>query len=76
MEITTTVESSFERCSLDIEGPLPETEKGNRYILTFQDDLSKYVIAVPIRHQYANTVAKEFVTQGVLKYGTLNAGVD
>jgi transposase InsO family protein len=72
MEITTTAVSPFERCSLDIVGPLPETEKGNKYILTFQDDLSKYVIAVPIRQQDANTVAKEFVTQVVLKYGTPN----
>lgn len=70
MEITTTAEVPFEKCSLDIVGPMPETERGNRYILTFQDDLSKYVIAVPISHQDAETVAKGFVTHVVLKYGT------
>jgi hypothetical protein len=70
MEITTTAEVPFERCSLDILGPMPETEQGNRYILTFQDDLSKYVIAVPIRQQDAETVARGFVTHVVLKYGS------
>jgi hypothetical protein len=58
VEITTTADHSFERCNLDIVGPLPETEKGNRYILTFQDDLSKLVTAVPIQQQDADTVAR------------------
>jgi hypothetical protein len=48
MEITTTVDHHFEKCCFDIVGPLPETEKGNKYILTFQDDLSKLVTAIPI----------------------------
>lgn len=69
MEITTTAEFPFERRTLDIVGPMPETEKGNKYILTFQDDLSKYAIAVPIQ-QDAETVAREFVTQVILKHGT------
>jgi hypothetical protein len=48
MEITTTAKKPFERCALDIVGPLTETTMGNKYILTFQDDLSKYLVAVPI----------------------------
>jgi hypothetical protein len=48
MEITTTAEHLFEKCFLDIVGPLPETTKGSKYILTFQDDLSKFVNAIPI----------------------------
>ena len=70
MEITTTTGLPFERCSSDIVGPLPVTQKGNKYILTFQDDLSKYVIGVPIGQQDAETVAREFATQVILKYGT------
>jgi hypothetical protein len=31
MEITTTAEVPFDRCSLDIVGPMPQTEKGNIY---------------------------------------------
>jgi len=69
MEITTTAKQPFERCALDIVGPLTETTLGNKYILTFQDDLSKYLVAVPIPQQDAETVAKAFVLNIVLKFG-------
>jgi len=45
------------------------TNKGNRYILTFQDDLTKFVAAIPIPKQDAETAAREFVQNVVLKYG-------
>ncbi|PNF17230.1 hypothetical protein B7P43_G05227 [Cryptotermes secundus] len=48
MEITTTTDHPFDKCCLVIVGPLLETEKGNKYILTFQDDLSKLVTMIPI----------------------------
>lgn len=69
MEITTTAEHPFEKCALDIVGPLPETQRGNKYILTFQDDLSKLVTAIPIPQQDAETVAREFVVNVILKMG-------
>ena len=69
MEITTTAKSPFERCALDIVGPLTETTSGNRYILTFQDDLSKFLVAIPIPHQDAETVARAFVLHVILKFG-------
>jgi hypothetical protein len=46
MEITTTAERPFQKCYLDVVSPLPVTLEGNKYILTFQDDLSNYVVAV------------------------------
>lgn len=69
MEITT-AEFPFEKYCPDIVGRMPETLRGNKYILTFQDDLSKYVIPVPIRQQDAETIAREFVAQVILEYGT------
>jgi hypothetical protein len=69
MEITTTAESPFEKCFLNIVGPLPVMLEGNKYILTFQDDLSKYLVAVPIGKLDAETVAKVFVEKIVLTYG-------
>ena len=51
MEITTTARHHFEKCALDIVGPLTETVSGNKYILTFQDDLSKFVIGISILQQ-------------------------
>jgi transposase InsO family protein len=46
------------------------TQGNNKYILAFQDDLSKYVLAVPIGQQHAETLARAFVANIVLKYGT------
>jgi hypothetical protein len=60
MEIKTTAEHPFDKCYLDIVGPLPVTHGNSRYILTFQDDLSKYVVAVRIGQQDAETVARVF----------------
>jgi transposase InsO family protein len=68
LEITT-AERAFEKCSLDVDGPLPVTQGGNRYVLTFQDDLSKYVVGIPIGQQDAETVARAFVEKIVLVYG-------
>jgi transposase InsO family protein len=69
LQITTTPDVAWEKCSLDIVGPLTTTMDGNRYILTFQDELSKYTLAVPIPQQNAETVAKSFVEEVVLKFG-------
>jgi transposase InsO family protein len=60
----------FEKCYLDVVGPLPVTQGGNKYVLTFQDDLSKYVVAVPISQQDAETIARVFVEKIVLTYST------
>jgi hypothetical protein len=70
MEIMRTAKHPFDKCYRDIVGPLPVTLGSNKYILTFQDDLSKYVVAVPIGQQDAETVARAFVVNIVLKYGT------
>lgn len=69
MKITTTARKPFEKVFLDIVGPLPVTYKDNRFILTFQDDLTKYSAAFPLVNAEAATVAKEYVTQIICKFG-------
>jgi transposase InsO family protein len=70
MQITTTAGHPFEKYAVDVGGPMTETMSGNRYILTFQDDLSKFLVAIPIPQQDAQTIAKEFVLNFVPKFGT------
>ncbi|KAM0727554.1 Retrovirus-related Pol polyprotein from transposon 17.6 [Formica fusca] len=67
--ITNTPTKPFEKCALDIVGPLTITTNGNKYLLTFQDNLTKFSKAIPIPNQEANTVSKEFVTKIVLEHG-------
>lgn len=67
--ITDTPTMPFEKCALDIVGPLTVTTQGNKYLLTFQDSLTKFSEAIPIPNQEANTISKEFITKIVPKHG-------
>jgi hypothetical protein len=55
--------------SLDIVGPLPITEKGNRYLLTFVDHFTRFCDAIPIARQDTETIAREFVTRIITQFG-------
>lgn len=70
LTITTTARKPFEKVFLDIVGPLPVTENLNKYLLTFEDDLTKFSLAVPIPNQEAITVATAFVTKIICIFGT------
>ena len=57
---TSTVTKSFERICLDIVGPLPATSLGNQYMLTMQDELTRYAIAVALSATDPQMVAQAF----------------
>lgn len=44
-------------------------DAGNRYALTIQCDLSKYIIVKPIPDKQADTLAKAFIENCILIYG-------
>jgi len=67
--ITDTLTRPFEKCALDIVGPLTVTTNGNKYILTFQDSLTKLSKAILLANQETVTVAKEFVTKIMFEHG-------
>lgn len=69
MVITTTASRPFEKIFMDIVGPLPKSYNGNVFILTLQDDLSKFAWAAPMVNHEASTVAFHFVTQFVCLHG-------
>ena len=52
-----------------IVGPITQTSEGNKYLLTLQNELSKYTMAVTIQQQDAMTLARIFVEQIILKIG-------
>ena len=61
MVITDTPTTAFEKISMDIVGPLPETKSGNLYILTIQDNYTKYSLVIPLPNNEAGTIAHAFV---------------
>jgi hypothetical protein len=67
--LTDTPSVVFEKCTVDIIGPLSTSESGNRYILTVQSDWSKFLIAVPMTGHTAEKVSKAFVENVILVYG-------
>lgn len=69
MVVSTTATRPFEKIFLDIVGPVDTSLKGNSYILTIQDDLSKYSAAVPLPNHTANTIARAFVEHFVCLHG-------
>lgn len=69
--VTTTPSKTFDVVSIDTIGPFPLTEKGNRYAVTLQCDLSKYVIAVPLTDKSAVSIAKAVVEKCILVYGPM-----
>jgi len=69
MIITTTSSRPFEKVFLDIVGPLITTLSGNIYILTMQDDLTKYSLGIPLPNHQANTVAEALVIHFICVHG-------
>lgn len=69
MVITTTSKEPFEKLFMDVVGPLPLTENGNKYILTLQDDLTKYSCAHPLPQHDATTVATCLVEKFICIFG-------
>jgi hypothetical protein len=58
-----TVGAPMERIAIDIMGPLPVSENGNRYLLVTMDYFSKWPEVYPIPNQEARTVANALVRE-------------
>lgn len=69
LTITTTASSAFQTVYLDIVGPIEPDFNENKYILTIQCDLTKFIEAYPLPNKESKTVATEFVKNFILRYG-------
>ena len=59
----------FKRIALDIMGPMPTTESGNKYFLVVGDYFTKWKEALAIPNQEAKTVAEKLVKEVISRYG-------
>ena len=66
------VGAPMERIAVDITGPLPVTESGNRYILVAMDYFTKWPEAYAIPNQEATTVARKLVDEFFTRFGIPN----
>ena len=63
------VDAPWERMAIDILGPLPRSEDGNRYLMVVEDYFTKWTEAIPIPNAEATTVARKFVERIVTIFG-------
>lgn len=59
----------MERWAIDVMGPLPETDSGNKYVLVMMDYFTKWPEVHAIPNQEAVTVANVFVKEVVARFG-------
>ena len=63
------VGAPMDRLVTDILGPLPVTDRGNKYILLVGDQFTRWMEAYPIPDQTAETVAHKVVYEFISRYG-------
>jgi hypothetical protein len=61
MQVTDTQPEPWKKIHLDIVGPLPCTEEGHKYILSCQDNLSKYLLAEPLINHTAEEISESIM---------------
>ena len=59
----------LERVCIDIVGPFPQSNQGNRYALVVTDCFTKYVEIYPMPNQEAATVSKVLVCEFFTRFG-------
>ena len=69
MVITDTPGTVFDKIALDVVGPLPKTKNGYEYILTMQDQISKFCPVVPLKDTIATTIADSFIKKFICIFG-------
>lgn len=63
------VGAPFERLGVDILGPLPQSNRGNRYLLVITDYFTRWPEAVPMPNQEAKTIADALLVNVFCQHG-------
>ena len=58
-----------EKISMDIFGPLPQTDRRNRYILSIQDRLTRYTVLIPLQNESTHSIIKALIENYIYVYG-------
>ena len=62
------VEGPFDRVAVDVLGPFPTSEKGNKYVIIFTDYLTIWVEAFAVKDLGADTTARLFVEEIICRH--------
>ena len=70
MVITNTPIKTFDKIAMDIVGPFNTTKNNNKYLLSIQDQLSKFIILACLRDQTAESASDAFIKKFICIFGT------
>ena len=59
-----------DKIALDIFGPLPTTPRGNKYILSIQDRLTRYTTLIPLESETSTAIVEALIEQYIYIYGS------
>lgn len=63
------IAACFQRCHMDLVGPLSDNPEGYRYLFTLVDSATKFIVARPIKDKTANTIVKTLIESVILNFG-------
>ena len=58
------------KIALDIFGPLSTTPRGNKYILSIQDRLTRYTTLIPLKSDTSTAIVEALIEQYIYIYGS------
>jgi transposase InsO family protein len=61
---------AFQYTHMDVIGPFPRSTNGNKYLLTFVDELTKFMEAIPLAEISAQTCARAYAAGIVARHGS------
>lgn len=73
LEITKTPQKPFELLQIDTIGPLPKSNSGKQYAITIIDEMSKFLVIIPIENKTAKEVARAIFENCILTFGPMKA---
>ncbi|KAL3882852.1 hypothetical protein ACJMK2_029156 [Sinanodonta woodiana] len=63
------VGAPLERVAMDVLGPFPKSNRGNKYILVIADYFTRWTEAFPMPEQNTETIANLFVEEFICRFG-------
>eukprot|EP00644_Phytophthora_capsici_P019033 jgi/Phyca11/133275/e_gw1.398.3.1 len=60
-----------DRWAIDVAGPLPETEHGNRYVIAAVEYTTRYAVAAAVKDHTAKDIARFLMDKVVLVFGPM-----
>lgn len=71
LELTETPRKPFDLVQIDTIGPMTKSNNGNQYAITIIDELSKWLVILPIANKSAKETAKAIFENFILVYGPM-----